>query len=100
VKSVTAPFDVSGFIQSLVNNGTPYHGFLFEDNFGASLGGAENIPGSTAPVLTITSSATLVVPEPRSALMLALALIGVLLVPVVARPLGITRQSAAERTRR
>jgi hypothetical protein len=76
---VVQTFDVSAFIQSLVNNGTLYAGFQFEDGFDAHLGGFEDIPGSTAPNLTITSPVFLTVPEPRSALMLTLGIGGVLL---------------------
>jgi hypothetical protein len=93
--NIVQTFDVSGFIQSLVNNGTPYAGFQFADQLGA-----EFIPGSTVPTLTITSPVFLAVPEPRSALLLALGMATVLLGSVVARPLGITKRSAGGRTRR
>jgi hypothetical protein len=94
---VVNTFNATSFIQSLVNNGTPYAGFLFQD----AGGGAEYIPGSTAPFLSISSPAALAlaVPEPQSALMLALGIGGVLLVSLVARPLGITRRFAPGRTR-
>jgi hypothetical protein len=98
--NVVQMFNVLAFVQSLVNNGTPYAGFQFEDNHNLGLGGSEFIPGSTAPSLTITSPAFLIVPEPRSALMLAMGIGGVLLVSIVARPLGITKRCVAGRTRR
>jgi hypothetical protein len=89
-------FDVSGFVQSLVNNGTPYAGFRFQDDGG----GIEDIPGSTVPSLTITSPVFLTVPEPHSVIMLAVGIAGVLLAVIAARPLGITTLCAVGRTRR
>jgi hypothetical protein len=99
---VVQTFDVSAFIRSLVNNGTPYAGFEFQDAAGTNFGGAEYIPGSYPPILSITSPVflTVPVPEPRSALLLALGMAAVLLVSIVARPLGITRRFAVGRTRR
>jgi hypothetical protein len=93
--NILKTFDATTFIQSLVNNGTPYAGFLLKDGGGA----AEDIPGSTAPFLSISSPATLTVPEPQSGLMLAVGFAGVLLVSLAARPRAITRQSVVGRTR-
>jgi hypothetical protein len=72
--NVVKSFDVSSFVQSLVNNGTPDAGFQFQGSLGAVY-----IPGnSTRPSLSITSPVTLVVPEPRSALLLAVGMAGML----------------------
>jgi hypothetical protein len=78
--NVPFTFDVTGFLQSLVNNKTPFVGFHLEGPAAASNafiwdGGAPN--PAALPSLAITFSAAAAVPEPASALLTTLGLVGV-----------------------
>jgi len=76
INAVTT-FDVTGLIQQRVANNPPYASFQF---LIIDSTGAVDLPGSTPPSLTITSSSTLTVPEPSGAVLMAIGIVSVLVV--------------------
>jgi hypothetical protein len=79
-EAIPMTFDVTGFLQTLVGNGTPAVGFHLEgpsDNSSAAVWGAGAPLGSERPSLTINFIAA---PEPASLVMLGLGIVGVSIV--------------------